>query len=299
MNVDGSYSGLSGAQKREKLMDLIERRRTAPKEHDTNNVKSYEKESMKRKKFNSHFYKKFIRIRKTKAKVLNDTNDTPAAESCSRKRQRLRHGHRFGGRVRQSGTKDKIQSGISELADFQFEASNETHNHILPCVNKLRDHRNRGQNAVFFDGHERVVKVVAFVSSLLDNTKKPVLIIASLGALSLWEIEFSRWSKSVNVVTYKGDKDARAAIRGSGFQVLISSLDVIVEDMEMFDHIKWELLVIDECQRPVFSTHLNKIQMLMADMKLLTVSGESVVSSVNSFFLTRAKRETGQIGQTG
>ncbi|KAJ0784609.1 putative DNA helicase chromatin remodeling SNF2 family [Helianthus annuus] len=153
----------------------------------------------------------------------------------------------------------------------------EIHNRILPYYNKLHDHRNKGQNAVLFDGQDRLLKVISFVSSLLDNMKKPILIIASSSARLLWESEFSKWSKSINVVTYKGTKDIRAAIRGSEFQVLLSSPDAIVEDMETLVHIKWELLVIDECQHPVISMHLKTIQMLMADMKLLTIFGEPVV----------------------
>ncbi|KAF5823615.1 putative DNA helicase chromatin remodeling SNF2 family [Helianthus annuus] len=121
-----------------------------------------------------------------------------------------------------------------------------------------------------------LAKVVSFVSSLLDDIKKPILIIASSSAVSLWEIEFSKWSKSVKVVTYKGTKDIQSAIKDLDCQVLLSSPDAIFEDMDMFIHIKWELLVLDECQRAVFSTHFTKFQMLMADMKLLTVTGESV-----------------------
>ncbi|KAI7753834.1 hypothetical protein M8C21_031988 [Ambrosia artemisiifolia] len=164
----------------------------------------------------------------------------------------------------------------SELADIQIEVSTKLDNHVLPYVNKLRDHWNRGQNVVLFDGQDRLAKVASFVSSLLDNMKKSILIITSSSALLLWKIELSKWSKSISVVTYKGTRDIRAAIRGSKFQVLLSSPDAIVEDMEMLDHIKWELLVIDECQRPAISIHLKKMQMLAADMKLLTVSGEPV-----------------------
>ncbi|KAI3826189.1 hypothetical protein L1987_00234 [Smallanthus sonchifolius] len=106
---------------------------------------------------------------------------------------------------------------------------------------------------------DRLVKVVFFVLSLLDSMKKPMLIIASSRALS-------SWLKSINDVTYKGNKDIRATIRDTEFysengcikfQVLLSSPDAIEEDMELLDHIKWELLVRDECQRSVFSTHYN------------------------------------------
>ncbi|KAF5823626.1 putative DNA helicase chromatin remodeling SNF2 family [Helianthus annuus] len=156
---------------------------------------------------------------------------------------------------------------------------------------------------------DRLVKVVSFVSSLLDDIKKPILIIASTSALSLWEIEFSKWSKSVNVVTYKGTKDIRAAIRGSKFQVLLSSPDAVVEvhnplyymkitpiysfmdyinlavlqDVKTLSHVKWELLVIDECQRYTIAMHLKKFRKLTADMKVLTVSGEPAVCFLISF----------------
>ncbi|KAI7753844.1 hypothetical protein M8C21_031998, partial [Ambrosia artemisiifolia] len=207
-------------------------------------------------------------------------SDPVAEESCSGStltKQRLSSEQGSGESVQQSGTKDKIESGRSELADIQFEVSTEIQNNILPYVNKLRDHQNRGQNAVLFDGQDRLVKVVSFVSSLLDNITKPILIIASSSALLLWEMEFFKWSKLIKVVTYRGNKDIRAAIRGSKFQVLLSSPDSVVEDMETLEHIKWELLVIDECQCPAISTHLKKFQMLLADMRLLTVSGEPMV----------------------
>ncbi|KAI7738818.1 hypothetical protein M8C21_006265 [Ambrosia artemisiifolia] len=88
-----------------------------------------------------------------------------------------------------------------------------------------------------------LVKVVSFVLSLLDIMTKPILILASSDAILLWEIEFSKWSKSIKVVAYKGNKDIRDAITDSKFQVLLSSPDDIVEDMEMFDLVKWELRV--------------------------------------------------------
>ncbi|MFS7926137.1 putative DNA helicase chromatin remodeling SNF2 family [Helianthus anomalus] len=251
------------------------------------------KENTKPKKMNAHIYKKLFRSHGKNANVPNDTNDTLVEESClvsRHKKQRLSSGQECGENDHPSGTKDKIESGSGELADLQVEVSTEIHDHVLPYVNKLRDHRNRRQNAVIFDGKDRLVKVVSFVLSLLDNTKKPTLIIASSNAISLWEIEFSKRSKSVNVVTYKGNKDIRAAVIDSKYQVLLSSPDAIVEDMEMFDH-KWELLVIDECQRPVFSAHFKELQMLMADMRLLTVTGESVVCILILFYVERVNNK--------
>ncbi|KAI3683806.1 hypothetical protein L1987_84321 [Smallanthus sonchifolius] len=301
MNVDKPYSSISRAMKREKLMALIERRKNGGRrvlKRDDTDSESCVKERMKWKKLNSHFYKKLFQTGARKVKVLNHVNNMVVKESCSgsrRKKQRLCSGQGSGESFHLSRADNKIESGSVELSDFQSEVSTETHDHVLPYVNKLREYRNKGQNAVFFDGQDRLVKVVFFVLSLLDSMKKPILIIASSRALSSWEIEFSKWSKSINVVTYKGNKDIRSAIRETEFygengcvkfQVLLSSPDAIEEDMELLDHIKWELLVRDECQRSVFSTHYKKLYMLMADMKLLTISGEPLMLMADMKLLT-------------
>lgn len=55
----------------------------------------------------------------------------------------------------------------------------------------------------------------------------------------------------------------------------------MLQDMDMLDHIKWELIVIDECQRPIMWSHINKIRRLEAHMKLLTISDNAVVCSLN------------------
>lgn len=82
MNADKLYIGMSRAQQREKLMDLVERKkswkRRVPKERDTTDIKNHEKESTKRKKLNAHFYKMLFKSNERKVKVSNDVNDTPA-----------------------------------------------------------------------------------------------------------------------------------------------------------------------------------------------------------------------------
>nr|XP_043611957.1 chromodomain-helicase-DNA-binding protein 4-like [Erigeron canadensis] len=184
-----------------------------------------------------------------------------------------------------SCTKNQIEFGSVDLSAFQFKASTKVPNHVLPYVNKLRDYWHRGRNAVCFDTQDRLLKVVFFVISLLDNMKKPILIIAASNAISLWEAKFSKWSKLTNVVTYKGSEHVRATIRTSKFyhenesmkfQVLLSTPDVIVEDLEALGHIKWQLIVIDQCQRPSISTQCMKIKRLVSDMKLLTITGDIV-----------------------
>ncbi|GJU76844.1 chromodomain-helicase-DNA-binding protein 3 isoform X2 [Tanacetum coccineum] len=195
-----------------------------------------------------------------------------------------------------SGSKDKIQrvakdnepesankpSCISSKDDSGFETMLKM---CKPYVNKLRDYWHKRQNAVIFDGQDRLRKVISFVSSLLDNVTKPILILAASNTLSMWEAGFLKWSKLTNVITYKGIKDAREFLsalesysekQSIKVLVILSSPDVFVEDMEIFDNLKWKMILIDECQRAVVATHFQKIKMLVADMKLLMVTGEMV-----------------------
>lgn len=60
----------------------------------------------------------------------------------------------------------------------------------------------------------------------------------------------------------------------------------MLQDMEIFDHHIGELILIDECEHPVVATHFQKIKMLVADMKLLMVTGETVVCFCNHFVFT-------------
>lgn len=82
MNADKLYLSMSRAQQREKLKDLVERKkswkRRVPKERETTENKNHEKESTKRKKLNAHFYKKLFKSNERKVVVSNDINDTSA-----------------------------------------------------------------------------------------------------------------------------------------------------------------------------------------------------------------------------
>lgn len=132
-----------------------------------------------------------------------------------------------------------------------------------PYVNKLRDYWHKRQNAVIFDGQvnscyiyslnkhtsllklsqqkdylqDRLHKVIFFVLSLLDNARKPILVLAASNTLSMWEAGL-KWSKLTNVITYKGIKDAREFLsalesykekRSIKVLVILSSPDVFVE----------------------------------------------------------------------
>ncbi|KAA8550372.1 hypothetical protein F0562_002056 [Nyssa sinensis] len=122
------------------------------------------------------------------------------------------------------------------------------------------------------------MKVILFILSLLPDVSQPFLIISTSNALSLWETGFSCLAPSIEVVVYSGNKDIRRSIRtlefyGEGgciiFQVLLSSPDAVVEDLEILECLRWEAIIVDECQSSRIFTHFEEIKMLATNIRLL------------------------------
>ncbi|KAF7805613.1 helicase protein MOM1-like isoform X1 [Senna tora] len=175
---------------------------------------------------------------------------------------------------------DRVSS-LSKLSQMPGGISPGYGNNNLDAVNKLREHWQKGQNAIIIDDHDRIVKVVAFVLSLHNDTYRPFLIISTTAALQYWEDEFSRWASSVNVIVYSGNKEIRRSIRklefwdDAGcllFRVLIVLPDIIIEDLDVFGGIAWEAIIVDECSK--ISSSLKQTKMLNADLRILLLSGQ-------------------------
>ncbi|XP_022743956.1 chromodomain-helicase-DNA-binding protein 3-like [Durio zibethinus] len=194
--------------------------------------------------------------------------------------------HKKSERLSSHSEKEKENCTISELSHLSFGGSSGEYDHYLSYVNKLLAHWHKNQNAVVYDDQadqERVIKVILFVLSLQFTARRPSLIISKSAALSLWESEFLRVASSANIIIYKGSKDVWSSIRSlefyneSGsimFEILLSSSDVVAEDLDMLKCIEWGAIIIDECQRPRMSRYFEQFKRLIADMKLLLVSGQ-------------------------
>ncbi|OMO72428.1 SNF2-related protein, partial [Corchorus capsularis] len=130
---------------------------------------------------------------------------------------------------------------------------------------------------------ERVIKVILFVLSLQSTARRPSLIISKSTALSIWESEFIRVASSANIIFYNGSKDVRSSIRSlefydeSGsimFEILLSSYNIVAEDLDILKGIEWGAIIVDECQSSHMSRYFGQIKKLIADMRLLLVSGQ-------------------------
>ncbi|KAL8515998.1 hypothetical protein ACS0TY_014613 [Phlomoides rotata] len=155
-------------------------------------------------------------------------------------------------------------------------------NHVLKNVNKLCECLFKCLNGVVFDDQERVMTVIFSIQSMSEFCW-PFLVVTAPGLLSLWEAEFAQLVPSLDVVVYGGSKDIRKGIRASEFydeegrmmvRVLLSSMDVVSEDLEILRSIKWKAVVIDDCQQFVISNELEQIKILSMDSTILLVNGQ-------------------------
>ncbi|KAK9168763.1 hypothetical protein Syun_000903 [Stephania yunnanensis] len=179
------------------------------------------------------------------------------------------------------GLLQERECNFSKLLELPGRVSSRLNNDHLSTVNKLRECWHKSQNAVFIEDQERILRVIFSILSLNSNMCRPLLIISAT-AISTWETEFACLAPSINVVVYDANKDVRDCIRKLEFygedgcimfQVLLATPEVVVEDMEVFECIRWEIIIIDEGQNSSMSNHLEQIKKLTTDVRFLLVTG--------------------------
>lgn len=134
---------------------------------------------------------------------------------------------------------------------------------------KLRDYQLDGLNWLLFSWCRRVnvilademglgktIQSVCFLKALkLDyGTPGPTLLVVPLSTIDAWQREFGLWAgKELNVIVYMGDADSRATARKyefpGGFDVLLTTYELILKDQAILSTVKWKLLLVDEGHR--------------------------------------------------
>ncbi|KAK7487146.1 hypothetical protein BaRGS_00021641 [Batillaria attramentaria] len=133
----------------------------------------------------------------------------------------------------------------------------------LKGMNWLANLYNQGINGILADemGLGKTVQSIAFLAHLAEaqGIWGPFLVIAPASTLHNWQQECSRFVSSFKVVPYWGNAQDRKILRkfwdskslhteSASFHVVITSYQLVIQDVKYFQRIKWQYLVLDEAQ---------------------------------------------------
>lgn len=103
------------------------------------------------------------------------------------------------------------------------------------------------------------MQTIALIALLREqeNYLGPHLIVAPLSTLSNWMDEFAKWTPSIPVVMYHGNKDDRERIFRTSmmkhlkggrpttkFPVVCTSYEMVLRDQHNLSKINWEFIII-------------------------------------------------------
>uniref|UniRef100_A0A3Q3BLI5 Chromatin-remodeling ATPase INO80 n=1 Tax=Kryptolebias marmoratus TaxID=37003 RepID=A0A3Q3BLI5_KRYMA len=133
----------------------------------------------------------------------------------------------------------------------------------LKGMNWLANLYEQGINGILADemGLGKTVQSIALLAHLAerDNIWGPFLIISPASTLNNWHQEFSRFVPKFKVLPYWGNPQDRKVIRkfwsqktlytqNAPFHVVITSYQLVVQDVKYFQRVKWQYMVLDEAQ---------------------------------------------------
>ncbi|EEU42957.1 SNF2 family DNA-dependent ATPase [Fusarium vanettenii 77-13-4] len=124
----------------------------------------------------------------------------------------------------------------------------------------------QGMSGILADemGLGKTVQTISLIALLREqeNYLGPHLIVAPLSTLSNWMDEFHKWTPSIPVVMYHGNKEQREEIfktkmmrhLKSGrptekFPVVCTSYEMVLRDQHNLSRVSWEFIIIDEGHR--------------------------------------------------
>lgn len=136
----------------------------------------------------------------------------------------------------------------------------------LKGMNWLVNLYEQGINGILADemGLGKTVQSIAFLSYLAEahNIWGPFLVVAPASTLHNWQQEVTRFVPTFKVLPYWGNQSDRKSLRkywnrkqndihdreNAPFHVLITSYQLVVQDVRYFQRVRWQNLVLDEAQ---------------------------------------------------
>lgn len=133
----------------------------------------------------------------------------------------------------------------------------------LKGMNWLADLYDQGINGILADemGLGKTVQSIAVLTHLAEaqDLWGPFLIIAPASTLHNWQQELSRFVSKFKVVPYWGNTQDRKIMRkfwnqdsmtteDASFHVVVTSYQLVIQDVKYFQRIKWQYMILDEAQ---------------------------------------------------
>ncbi|XP_064490268.1 chromatin-remodeling ATPase INO80-like isoform X3 [Ornithodoros turicata] len=131
----------------------------------------------------------------------------------------------------------------------------------LKGMNWLYSLYDKGINGILADemGLGKTVQTIAFLAALAEvqSIWGPFLVIAPASTLHNWQQELTKFVPKFRVVPYWGNTSDRKVLRQfwsdlhtekASFHVLITSYQLVVQDVKYFQRIRWQYMVLDEAQ---------------------------------------------------
>ncbi|KAJ4367070.1 putative DNA helicase ino80 [Neocucurbitaria cava] len=134
----------------------------------------------------------------------------------------------------------------------------------LKGLNWLVNLYEQGINGILADemGLGKTVQSISVMAYLAEryNIWGPFLVIAPASTLHNWQQEITRFVPKLNVIPYWGTAKDRKILRklwdrkhvtydeGSPFHVVVSSYQLVVQDAQYFQKMRWQYMILDEAQ---------------------------------------------------
>ncbi|XP_074643398.1 chromatin-remodeling ATPase INO80-like [Tubulanus polymorphus] len=169
--------------------------------------------------------------------------------------------HVFDDEIKGSGLNPTISSDAERPQPSLFEGN--LKGYQLKGMNWLANLYSQGINGILADemGLGKTVQSIAFLAHLAETYGiwGPFLIVAPASTLHNWQQEIARFMPKFKCVPYWGNTQDRRILRKfwnssnmhtqqASFHVVITSYQLIIQDVRYFQRINWHYMVLDEAQ---------------------------------------------------
>lgn len=97
-------------------------------------------------------------------------------------------------------------------------------------------------------GLGKTLQAIYLIAAQQRDSPGRVLVVCPSALLSNWQREVSRFAPNLSVLVHRGSERTGDSSRFQSFNLVLTSYDVLVRDVALFDSVEWNLIVLDEAQ---------------------------------------------------